>query len=224
MNAEVKTYYDKLAAEYDSDRFANSYGKYIDAQERSILDKLFSRNKAGRILDLACGTGRLTEYATDGLDISAEMISIAKQKHPSRAFKNGSAHQQPYEDAIFDTVFSFHAFMHFDAAFSQAVFQEIFRVLKPGGTFVFDIPSQKRRALLNYQAANWHGAQSMSSESVREMLGDKWSIQKRIGIAMLPIHRLPKWSRSGLRRIDSFLCRTFLKEYASYIVFILEKK
>ena len=34
---EVKEYYNSIATDYDHDRFANSYGKFIDTEERIIL-------------------------------------------------------------------------------------------------------------------------------------------------------------------------------------------
>jgi ubiquinone/menaquinone biosynthesis C-methylase UbiE len=56
-------YYDRLARTYDAERFGNSYGKFIDAQERATLARLLPL-EAGSVLDLGCGTGRLTGFAT----------------------------------------------------------------------------------------------------------------------------------------------------------------
>ena len=33
----IQDYYDKIAHQYDADRFENSYGRYIDALEREFL-------------------------------------------------------------------------------------------------------------------------------------------------------------------------------------------
>ena len=38
MKTSILKYYDNLAANYDENRFGNSYGKYIDQQERSFLN------------------------------------------------------------------------------------------------------------------------------------------------------------------------------------------
>jgi hypothetical protein len=37
---ELAAYYETLAATYDENRFNNTYGQFIDKQERKILDKL----------------------------------------------------------------------------------------------------------------------------------------------------------------------------------------
>ena len=68
--SEVKEYYNSIANNYDKNRFGNSYGKFIDAEERKILAKwLIGMNKE-TILDYGCGTGRLSEFANSGIDIS----------------------------------------------------------------------------------------------------------------------------------------------------------
>ena len=80
----VVEYYDELASRYDRHRFGNSYGAYIDAQERRILRAWLVPVKDGKVLDLACGTGRLLDLATHGLDASEAMVRIAREKHPGK--------------------------------------------------------------------------------------------------------------------------------------------
>ena len=60
----VVEYYNDLSERYDLDRFDNSYGAYVDAQERRILRRWLAPMGQGKILDLACGTGRLLDLAT----------------------------------------------------------------------------------------------------------------------------------------------------------------
>lgn len=75
---EVVAYYDDIADTYDESRFGNSYGEFIDAEERMILDQVFPSDKREKRLEIACGTGRLTNYATYGLDASGEMLAHAE--------------------------------------------------------------------------------------------------------------------------------------------------
>ena len=42
---EVVAYYDDIADTYDESRFGNSYGEFIDAEERMILDQVFPSDK-----------------------------------------------------------------------------------------------------------------------------------------------------------------------------------
>jgi hypothetical protein len=41
---KIIEYYNQLASEYDENRFGNSYGQFIDFQERRILNKIFKIN------------------------------------------------------------------------------------------------------------------------------------------------------------------------------------
>jgi trans-aconitate 2-methyltransferase len=103
-----------------------------------------------RILDLGCGTGRLTaEIAVAvtngrvaGLDPSAAMLTIARQAAPAVTsavrsqipwFLRGDGSALPFADA-FDAVFS-NATLHW-VADHDAAFRSIFAALRPGGRLV----------------------------------------------------------------------------------------
>jgi HAD phosphatase, family IIIA len=91
MNKDVVSYYDAIAAEYDNSRFGNSYGRFVDAEERRILDRIIGEKRGRQILEMACGTGRLTGYATHGLDASEEMMAFARKRHSGVRFVRASA-------------------------------------------------------------------------------------------------------------------------------------
>lgn len=221
MDSPIKDYYENLATTYDENRFANSYGQFIDHQERQILNRWIQKQAA--ILDMGCGTGRFLEYATHGLDVSQNMLNEAQQKFPKKKLVASSATKTPFEKATFNTVFSFHVLMHLDRNTTNQVFQEVDRILKKEGTFIFDVPSKKRRTLTNYKTQNWHGANHFTIAEIQEQVGEKWKIEACQGILFLPIHRLPVWLRQPFRWLDTLLCRSFLKEYASYLVFKMTK-
>jgi len=86
----VKTYSNKTAKEHDISRFENTYGDFIDRQERAYLKKNLS--KQGSILYLGCGTGRFMEYSTIGLDFSDEMLAVAKENFPNKKYITQPAH------------------------------------------------------------------------------------------------------------------------------------
>ena len=94
-----------------------------------------------RILDIGCGTGRLTaEIMTPvdsahvvGIDQSAAMLAEARRHSPSLGFAQADATALPFL-TTFDAVFSTAAF-HWVADHSR-LFLEIHRVLAPGGRLV----------------------------------------------------------------------------------------
>lgn len=222
-NNEVVAYYDRIAKEYDNSRFDNTYGKFIDAEERRVLDTLIGNQNNLMILDMACGTGRLTNYATHGLDASKEMLTIAQKKHPDVEFLQASATTTRFNDDSFDIIISFHLLMHLDKSEIKNIFDEAYRILKPNGRLIVDIPSQKRRKLLHHKQSSWHGGTSLSTHEIKMLTQNKFSISRCFGIMLLPIHHFPNCIRKSMLRIDYLLANSFLKPYASYIVFELTK-
>ena len=101
---------------------------------------------SGRLLEVPVGTGILTmpvyqtlpEADITCLDYSTDMMGQAQEKANrlklnNVIFQQGDVGALPYEDATLDIVLSlngFHAFPDKDAAY-----REVFRVLRPGGTF-----------------------------------------------------------------------------------------
>lgn len=221
---EVVEYYDSIAKKYDESRFGNSYGRFIDSQERKILGKLIDTTGNTIRLDMACGTGRLTNYATHGLDASAEMMASAKERHPQVEFRQASACDTGFDEGTFDVVYSFHLLMHLDSETIAKIFDEMGKILKPGGKFIFDIPSKKRRKLLRHKQATWHGKFEMKTADALAFASDKFTLKRRFGIMMLPVHKLPVWMRKPLVKLDYMLANSFLREYSSYLVFEFVKK
>ena len=224
MNSEIVSYYDKLASTYDENRFANSYGKFIDKQENLFLSKLIKKNNFKNVLDLGCGTGRLLHFANFGVDPSENMISVSKEKFPEKIILKGSVTEIPFENETFNLIFSFHVLMHLDKQTTSNFLNESFDKLMSNGKLVFDFPSKKRRKLLNFKSKNWHGANDFSIEELKIMSSKKYKIISTNGILFLPIQRFPKFSRAFFTKIDSFFCNSFLKQYSSYIIIELQKK
>jgi len=109
---------------------------------------LLAQIKAGdRVLDVGCGSGRLTMAAQGwagtggqavGLDPSPEMIQIARQ-NAARAglkakFELGVVESLPFPDASFDVVLNRLMLHHLPGDLKQRGLAEMRRVLKPGGS------------------------------------------------------------------------------------------
>lgn len=133
-----------LYTEAMSDWDAATYHRVSDPQRSwglRVLDRLAPR-PGERILDIGCGTGRLTAEITGreprsrvtAMDRSAAMLGEARSHFEGRAaFVQGDAAALPFAQA-FDAVFStatFHWVLDHDRLFA-----EIHRVLRPGGRLV----------------------------------------------------------------------------------------
>lgn len=224
MNLEIKEYYNNLAPSYDTNRFENSYGKFIDLQERLFLTNCLKNINSNQILDLGCGTGRLLEFANYGVDFSLNMLEVSKSKFPNKKILEGTVTSIPLENNSLDYIYCFHVIMHLDKETTLGFLSETLHKLNNNGRLIFDFPSKKRRKLLNFKSENWHGANNYSLEEMTEMTEKNWNIYKKQGILFLPIQRFPVFLRPFMLKFDTLLCKSFLKEYASYLVIELQKK
>ncbi len=216
MQQTILDYYNRLASNYDQDRFGNSYGQFLHQQEDKILQKWGVTHLDAPTLSLGCGTGRFMEYATHGSDLSPAMIEQAKHGFPDKSFTVADADKLPFETGFFDLSFSLHLFMHLDKEKVRAILKEQHRVLKPGGHFIFDVPSARRRRLTNHQQNGWHGANAYTYQDLRATMGDQWQISATSGVLFLPIHRLPNQWRQRFSLIDRWLCNSPIWTYSSY--------
>ena len=138
---KISGMFDSIASKYDRMNHGMSLG--IDRLWRWRFVRRLAKKlpEKAAVLDLACGTGDLTKalsnkgYHVTGLDISAEMMAIGREKcrylSPKPNFVLGSAEQIPFPDASFDAVTIAFGLCNFDHR-AQCL-AEIRRVLKPGG-------------------------------------------------------------------------------------------
>ncbi len=216
----VKEYYDEIAGIYDHDRFGNSYGKFIDAQEQQLLKKWLKNIPLQKILDYGCGTGRLTLFAGSGADISKNMLRIAQEKYPEKSFHLIQQNESAFSHYSFNAIFSFHVIMHLSNEELQQMLQQAHLLLDKKGIFIFDILSTKRKS----KKSGWHANNSYNREELTALTKDTFDIISYQGILFLPIHRIPSGLRKYFVWLDNILCNSFLKKYASYYAVIARKK
>ena len=107
----MKAYYDRRAPEYDSSILGVGEAappKDI-AEDRDALLQAISRLPSGRVLDVGCGTGYLTQHLGGevvGLDQSAAMLDIARERVPWADFVLGDALDMQFVEGSFDLVFA----------------------------------------------------------------------------------------------------------------------
>jgi ubiquinone/menaquinone biosynthesis C-methylase UbiE len=99
------------------------------------------------VLDIGCGSGGITLFLArkyplnriTGFDVEQPVIDVARRRARQKGldekarFVRGSPGPLPFEDGSFDIVFSKDALIH--VADKEALFADIFRILKPGGNF-----------------------------------------------------------------------------------------
>jgi 2-polyprenyl-3-methyl-5-hydroxy-6-metoxy-1,4-benzoquinol methylase len=110
------------------------------------LRKLGASGSGSKLLDLGCGTGRLTiplakrGYDVYGTDINSDVVSIARDKaqegNVSAHFTVAQAETLPFSDDIFEICIADSVLEH--VADWKKTLDEVARVLKKGGIAYFD--------------------------------------------------------------------------------------
>jgi ubiquinone/menaquinone biosynthesis C-methylase UbiE len=111
------------------------------AKVRDMLVGLRQRAPGGKLLDIGCGTGFIINLARDvfddihGVDVTPAMLAKIDTSRGNITLHNTSAERLPFGHAEFDVVTGY-SFLHHLEDF-RPVLGEVFRVLKPGGTFQY---------------------------------------------------------------------------------------
>lgn len=141
INYKAKIAYksESVAENYDKDRFSNLKGKlenYLETKAITLALKDFPNNT--KILDVPCGTGRITEvllkkgFNVTGIDISESMLKVAKkklEKYPNLDnLVVGDAENLPFDDDFFYGVVSVRFFGHIPYDTQINVLKEFARI------------------------------------------------------------------------------------------------
>lgn len=138
LKEKSKAAFNQQAATYDMDM----KGQHARSLYPILLERL-SHISYHSALDLGCGTGEMIKQILQldsrkelyGLDISEEMLLVAKNKLPDQVkLLLGDSESLPFQDNTFDVVYCNDSFHHYPAP--RNVLREVHRVLKPGGTFL----------------------------------------------------------------------------------------
>jgi ubiquinone/menaquinone biosynthesis C-methylase UbiE len=140
----VRAYYDSIASSYDETRSPWTDG-YPGAVEKDAMSKLVKRS---RMLNLACGTGRLMDLGGPtgllivGIDISRSMLRVAKAKAAKGKLEADlivmDAEHLAFQEAAFDTVCCSRAFKFLNG---PTVLREVRHVLKDSGRLILSLES-----------------------------------------------------------------------------------
>lgn len=142
---QVAKMFDNISENYDGLNRVISLG--IDMKWRKKVVALVAEKKPKTILDIATGTGDLVIMMSNtsakkiiGLDISAGMLEVGKQKIEAKKLTEkiemvlGDSENMPYPDNYFDAITVSFGIRNFETL--EKGLAEIYRVLKPNGIFV----------------------------------------------------------------------------------------
>jgi len=143
---------------FDKHAAADDYNVFTPQANERLIDAFVELSRlapGARVADLGCGSGTFTAllahrgYDCIGLDLSPQLIAVARHKYPGIAFVEGDLERLPFPDARFDGVFLGGVVHHFpDPARCAA---EVGRVLRPQGRFVAFDPNRRNPAMWLYR-------------------------------------------------------------------------
>ena len=167
----MKAYYEARAPEYDD--WWNGTGLFADRErpgwdhELGELIKALRSLQPARTLDVACGTGFLTQHLSGevtGLDASPTSLRIAADRLPAVAFMEGDALRLPFGDSAFERVFTSHFYGHLEEPERARFLQEARRVAPE---------------LVLVDASQAHSAVSVEWQPRVLNDGSRWEVYKR---------------------------------------------
>lgn len=110
--------------------------------DRSLLEafvELVMRHDVRRVADVGCGPGRVAAFLADrgldvvGVDVSRALLSIARAAHPHIEFEEGQLDALPLASGELAGAVSWYSIIHTPPARLGESFDELARVLIPGG-------------------------------------------------------------------------------------------
>lgn len=142
-----------FSSEYDTFAwFYNRFwGDYSLLLFRSLEEVLAARlPPSSRLLDLCCGSGQVAGalaargYQVTGLDSSNAMLRFARVNAPGVPLLRGDARSFAFKPVFAAVISTFDSLNHLLCRRDLVrVFENVFRVLQPGGLFLFDLNMER---------------------------------------------------------------------------------
>jgi len=218
-----------------------SYDSYLWEAEKKILlrelDVLVRQKAQPRLLDFACGTGRVIEYLEGrvgesvGVDISREMLDLARPKlRHSELVEGDLTRLDLLPGREFDLITAFRFFLNAEPMLRQEALDVLISKLARGGTLIFNIHGNTWSFRLVmawwYWLVKGRKLNHISYWGSKKLLESHGLVIERfygVGVVPKPLYRyLPRFIFSACDRIWAGLP---LARYFSYnLIFVCRKR
>ena len=221
---------------YDSKEYGmGSYSSCIWELQRPVLEKIIKQqqweeHRPLSLLDFACGTGRVLAslepqvFAADGIDISPEMVAVARTKCKKARLQVGDILTQPeLLQKNYDIITAFRFLLNVEPEMRRRALQQLREVIRtPHGLLVVNVHGNSRS--LRHPAMMWrrwrersHPTNAMLNEmspgKTRLMLrACGFQVIRQFGFGMLPsaLYRTPLRNFAFARGSD--ICRRSMEQ------------
>ena len=149
QRADLQRYYrDRgVVGTYMQRRTGQPLNGVLHRSQVRFLNRVLATRGPRAVLEIACGPGRLTAEIQRvqlgvAIDASPRMLETAKQRLNGSSshwsFLRTDAFVLPFRSEAFDTVYTLRFLRHFQLPDRQRLYEEIRRVLRPGGQLMLD--------------------------------------------------------------------------------------
>ncbi len=145
--SEIQAAYSGLdkAENYVARRFESELTRLLHDRQVQAVQRFIEAHKPRRVLEIAPGPGRITrEIRAPGehvaLEFNAGMIEVGRRECPDAVkWIQGNAFELPFDAGDeFDLVYTFRFIRHFKLDDRKRLYEQVQRVLRPGGCVIFD--------------------------------------------------------------------------------------
>ncbi|GGO47045.1 methyltransferase [Streptomyces daqingensis] len=176
----IRTFYDAVAVDYAARFHDELDAKPLDRAMLTAFAELVRHAGGGPVADLGCGPGRVTAHlqglglSAHGVDLSPEMVALARRTHPGLRFEEGTMTDLDRPDGTLSGIVTWHSIIHTPDDLLPQLFAEFHRLLVTGGHALFafqigDEPIYLDRPLGHKVSLDFHRRQP---EFVAELLAE----------------------------------------------------
>ncbi|MCK6543670.1 class I SAM-dependent methyltransferase [bacterium] len=142
-----KLYYDTISVDqYENRKNRNVFEKYLyDHWHPILVEHIRSFCDKRNVLDLGCGSGAYLGFALEsanrvlGLEVSQNMLNVAKRRYPKADFILGDAQKTGIENESLEVIYSVGLLEYVDV---ENVLKECHRILKKNGHLLILTPNK----------------------------------------------------------------------------------
>lgn len=171
----TRTAYDTVAESYADLVRDELDGRHL---EHGLLATFADRVPNGDVLEVGCGTGRIAEHLhrlgleVAGIDLSPNMIEVARREYPHLPFHIGSMEALHAGDSSVAGVVAWYSIIHTPPEQLPIIFTELRRVLMPDGLLLLAFQAGNERVRLEqaYGDTVSYDAYRLDCDAVAAML------------------------------------------------------
>lgn len=222
--------------DYDDAIYAGDFNTYMAEMEdwhiRKIIAKLYP-NRVPRLLDFACGTGRITKTVeqlsdiTIAVDVSETMLAEAKKKCTRTEFFHQDIVNEPFDIEPVNVVTAFRFFGNAEDELRNGVLSKLSNLVIPSGQIIINNhrnPSSLHELLLRFKGEK--PETDLNYWKLKRILANHgFEIKRTIGIALWACtHSLKnRANTANFRKLEALSRLPFLGPLSPDMIIVAQK-